>query len=84
MTYLMLAATIVVVVLLFAAPASTKSTNQCSSCHGTTYSATLDILEGNAQNIIPTTIQVGQTQTVKVVLETAIMLLYTTNFQVYL
>ena len=30
---------------------------------------TLDILEGNAQNIIPTTVQVGQTQTVKVVIE---------------
>jgi outer membrane biosynthesis protein TonB len=65
-TYLMLIATIAVAIALLAAPAVSISTNQCSSCHGTTYSLQLDILEGSSQNLIPTAIQVGQTQTVSV------------------
>ena len=67
-SYLLLAVTVAVVIALFAAPAFSVSTNQCSSCHGSTYNQQLDILEGNSQNKIPTTLQVGQTQTVTVTL----------------
>ena len=65
-SYLLLAVTLAVVVALLAAPAFSASTNQCSSCHGTKYTQQLDIVEGNSQNKIPTTVQVGQTQTVTV------------------
>ena len=68
-SYLMIAATIAIVVSLLVAPAFSVSTSQCSSCHGTTYNQQLDILEGNSQNQIPTTIQVGQTQTVTVAIQ---------------
>jgi hypothetical protein len=63
----MLIVTVAVAIALLAAPAVSISANQCSSCHGVTYSQQLDILEGNSQNQIPTAIQVGQTQTVQVV-----------------
>lgn len=69
MTYLMLAAAIAVVAVLLAAPAFAASPSQCSSCHGSAYNTQLDILEGNSQNKLPSTIQVGQTQTVTVVIE---------------
>ena len=42
---------------------SAKSTNLCNECH-TSYSQYLDILEGNAGEIIPQTIGVGETKTV--------------------
>jgi hypothetical protein len=53
---------------LFAAPAFSASTNQCSSCHPG-YSQQLDLLEGNPQNNFPSSIQVGQTATVTVAIE---------------
>ncbi len=65
-SYLLLAITVAVVVALLAAPAFSVSTNQCNVCHGTKYSQTLDIVEGNTQNKIPTSLQVGQTQTVTI------------------
>jgi hypothetical protein len=67
MAYLIIAVTVAIVVSLLAAPVFSVSSNQCSSCHGSTYKMQLDILEGNTQNNIPTTIQVGQTVTVAVV-----------------
>lgn len=70
--YLVIAVTVAIVVSLFAVPAFSVSSNQCSSssCHpGAPYNMQLDILEGNSQNIIPSSIQVGQTLTVSVVIE---------------
>ena len=64
-----LAATILIVISLVAAPASSISSNQCSSFHGSLYNMQLDIVEGSSQNIIPSNIQVGQTQTVTVIIE---------------
>ncbi len=69
----MIAATIAVAIALLAAPADSASANQCSPCHpgllSTTYNQQLDIVEGNSQNQIPTNIQVGQTQTVTIVIQ---------------
>jgi len=45
-----------------------KSSNPCSSCHGSYYMY-LDILEGDAGNVLPTTIKDGQTQNVTVVVK---------------
>jgi len=69
MTYLMLFATLAIVASLLVAPAFSASSNPCTPCHGTSYNQQLDILEGNSKNVIPTTIQVGQTQTVTVVIQ---------------
>jgi hypothetical protein len=66
--YFILAAAIVLLISLVAAPASSISSNQCSSFHGSLYNQQLDILEGNSQNIIPTNIQMGQTMSVTVVI----------------
>lgn len=68
-TYLMIIATVAIVASLLAAPALSASSNPCSPCHGTSYNQQLDILEGNSQNKIPTTIQVGQTVTVTVAVQ---------------
>jgi hypothetical protein len=72
-TYLIIAATIAVAIALLAAPAYSVSTNQCSTCHPGllpgNYNQQLDIVEGNSQNQIPTNLQVGQTQTVTVVIQ---------------
>lgn len=65
-TYLMIIATVAIGIALLAAPALSASPNQCSPCHGTSYSQQLDILEGNSQNQIPVAIQVGETKTVTV------------------
>jgi hypothetical protein len=62
---------VVVVGLLLSlavAPVFSISANQCSSCHPV-YNQQLDLLEGNNQNSIPTSIEVGQTLTVKVALQ---------------
>lgn len=62
---------VVVVGLLLSlavAPVFSISANQCSSCHPV-YNQQLDLLEGNSQNSIPTSIQVGQTLTVTVTLQ---------------
>jgi hypothetical protein len=68
-SYILVVAAVVVVFALLAAPASSVSVDQCSSCHGTKYNQQLDVLEGNSQNSIPASIQVGQTLTVKVVIQ---------------
>jgi len=68
-SYFILAATIVIVISLVAAPVSSISSNQCSSFHGSLYNMQLDIFEGSNQNVIPSSIQVGQTQTVTVIIE---------------
>ena len=55
------------VLLLLVSSISTaaKSTNLCNECH-TSYSQYLDILEDNANEIIPQTIGVGETKTVTI------------------
>ena len=70
LTLLIIIATAVVVVLLFMSPARSASTNPCSQCHGPQgYSQTLSFLAGNSGNQIPSTINVGETVTVTVVLQ---------------
>jgi hypothetical protein len=68
-SYFILAATITIVISLVVAPASSISSNQCSSYHGSRYNMQLEIVEDNSQNVIPSSIQVGQTQTVTVIIE---------------
>jgi hypothetical protein len=68
-SYFILAATIAIVISLISAPASSISSNQCSSFHGSLYNMQLDIVEGSSQNLIPSSIEVGQTQTVTVIIE---------------
>jgi hypothetical protein len=68
-SYFILAATIAIVISLVVAPASSISSNQCSSYHGSRYNMQLEIVEDNSQNLIPSSIQVGQTQTVTVIIE---------------
>jgi hypothetical protein len=67
-SYLIIAAAIIIVASIFLSPALSTSTSQCSSCHGG-YNQYLDILEGNAANQLPTTLTVGQTATVTVIVE---------------
>jgi Cytochrome C assembly protein len=55
--------------MLFFAPAVSISTNQCIVCHGNAYSMQLDLVEGSNQNVFPTSIKVGQTATVSVVIQ---------------
>jgi hypothetical protein len=57
---------LVLTVSLFIAPVLSISGNQCSSCHGSTYSQNLDVLEGDSHNSIPSSIKVGQTLIVSV------------------
>ena len=68
-SYFILGAAITIVISLIAAPASSVSSDQCSSFHGSRYNMQLDIVEGSSQNVIPSSIQVGQTQTVTVIIE---------------
>jgi hypothetical protein len=63
---IVLAAAIAIGVLLIVSPAFASSSNPCGSCHAG-YSQTLDVLEGNGA--IPTSLQVGQTTAVSVVVE---------------
>jgi len=67
-SYLVLTLTMVIVGSILLSPVLSASTNPCSSCHGG-YSQYLDILEGNGGNILPTTLTVGQSSTVTVVVE---------------
>jgi len=64
--YIVLVASITIVASILIEPTISVTSNKCSSCHGSEYNQQLDILEGNSQNTIPATIQVGQTQTVKI------------------
>jgi hypothetical protein len=65
---LLIVAAVIVVASIFLSPVFSQSTSPCSSCHGGYYQY-LDILEGNAANQLPTTIQVGATATVTAVIE---------------
>ena len=67
-SFLIIAAAIIIVASIFLSPALSTSTSQCNSCHGG-YNQYLDILEGNAANQLPTTLTVGQTATVTVIVE---------------
>ncbi len=67
-SYLIIAAAIIIVASIFLSPALSTSTSQCNSCHGG-YNQYLDILEGNVANQLPTTLTVGQTATVTVIVE---------------
>jgi hypothetical protein len=67
-TYLLMAVAFAIFVLVFISPVFSQSPNPCSSCHSGYYQY-LDILEGNSGNIIPTTIDIGQTKTVTVVIQ---------------
>ena len=68
MTFLILVTVAAITLSLVAVPASSVSTNPCSSFHGGLYYQQLDILEGNSQNIFPSSIQMGETQTVRVII----------------
>jgi hypothetical protein len=67
-SYIMIAAAMIIVASIFLSPAFSTSTSQCNSCHAG-YNQYLDILEGNAVNQLPTTLTVGQTATVTVIVE---------------
>jgi hypothetical protein len=68
-SYLIVVVAIIIIVSLLVSPAFSVSSNQCSSFHGSTYYQQLDILEGDSQNFIPTSLLVGQTQTVTVAIQ---------------
>jgi hypothetical protein len=57
---------LVIVILPFA---WARSPNECSSCHASTRQQYLDVLESNAANIIPSSIGVGETKTVSIVVQ---------------
>jgi hypothetical protein len=67
-SYIMIAAALIIVASIFLSPVFSSSTSQCSSCHGG-YIQYLDILEGNPSNQLPTTLTVGQTATISVIVE---------------
>ena len=67
--YILLVASIIIVAAILTEPTLSITANKCSTCHGSDYNQQLDIMEGSSQNTIPTTLQVGQTQTVKITLE---------------
>jgi len=67
--YIVLVASITIVASILIEPTISVTSNKCSSCHGSEYNQQLDILEGNSQNTIPATLQVGQIQTVKIIVE---------------
>jgi hypothetical protein len=67
-SYIMIIAAIIIGAFIFLSPVFSTSTSQCSACHGGYYQY-LDILEGNTANQIPTSLTVGQTATVTVVVE---------------
>jgi hypothetical protein len=67
--YIIIVAATVIATSLMAAPTLSLSSNQCSSCHGSSYNQQLDILEGNSQNLLPSMLQVGQIATVKIAIE---------------
>ena len=68
-SYLVLFATTAIILLVFSSPRSSgNSTDPCNQCHST-YHQNLDILEGNSANKIPSTIEVGETKTVTIVVE---------------
>jgi len=67
-SYFLIGTVCLVLLLLLIAPAVSISSNQCSSCHSN-YNQQIDLVEGSNQNNIPSTIQVGQTLTITVVIQ---------------
>ena len=69
-SYILILVAFALMLALLASPVSSISNDLCSrpGCHSN-YHQQLDLLEGNSQNIIPTTLQVGQTATVTVAIE---------------
>jgi hypothetical protein len=67
-SYLMLAVTLIIIGSILVAPAFSISSSPCNTCHSG-YSQNLDILEGNAANQLPTTLTVGQSASVSVIIE---------------
>jgi hypothetical protein len=65
---LLIVVAIIVVASIFLSPVFSQSTSPCSSCHGGYYQY-LDILEGNAANQLPATLNVGETATVTIIVE---------------
>jgi len=66
-TKIVLVVTLVVLALVFSPLTFSRSNEPCQRCHGSSYYQYLDILEGDSGNQIPSTLAVGQTVTVKVV-----------------
>ena len=64
---LLIAVAAAFVLSLLAAPVASISTNQCGSCHGTSYNQQIDLVE--ASSGIPSSLQVGQTVPVTVVIQ---------------
>jgi hypothetical protein len=67
-SYIMIAAAIIIAAFIFISPVFSSSASQCNSCHGGYYQY-FDILEGNAANQLPATLTVGQTATISVIVE---------------
>jgi hypothetical protein len=65
---LLIATSVIVLSFIFLSPVFSQSTSPCNSCHGGYYQY-LDILEGNAANQLPATLNVGATATVSVVVQ---------------
>src|SRR5512147_159665 len=55
------------VLSLLVAPVASISPNLCSSCHGTSYNQQIDLLESSSS--IPSSLQVGQTVPLSVVIQ---------------
>jgi hypothetical protein len=67
---LLIAMAIVIAAAIFLSPIFAESTSPCAPCHGVQgYSQSLDILEGNNGNSIPTALTVGQTLPVTIAVE---------------
>lgn len=63
---------LITIFALFLSPgASAISDNECNSCHGSYYQY-LDLLEGNNNNQIPTTIMVGETKSISILIENSV------------
>jgi hypothetical protein len=67
-SFALLAVVFVFLLSVAVAPSVSISANLCGQCHPG-YDQRLDLLEGNSQNSIPTTLQVGQSTTVTIALQ---------------
>lgn len=71
-SYIVALAVLVIIIIIIISPAvSGRSANPCGSCHRSYYQY-LDILEDNSGNQIPTTINVGETKSVSILIENII------------
>ena len=65
--YFIVLVVIGVAVFFTATPASAVDTKSCTPCHGDGRTLSFDILEGDAGNTLPASLNVGQSATVRVV-----------------